>query len=153
MRPYVVSEVRDEHGQLVAQVTPQVRRRPITAETAQTLGTILEGVVTAGTGSKAAVAGYRVAGKTGTAQKIDPDTGAYSAALSVASFAGYVPAEDPRLTIVAIVDEPHGEAWGGTVTAPIFRRVAEQVLPYLGVSSQDPVKVALAERTGVGMVR
>ena len=150
MRPYVVSEVRDGHGQLVAHVTPQVRRRPITAETAQTLGMMLEGVVTAGTGSKAAVAGYRVAGKTGTAQKIDPDTGAYSATLSVASFVGYVPADDPRLTIVAIIDEPHGEAWGGTVAAPMFKRVAEQALTYLGVSSQEPMKVALAAHTGMG---
>jgi cell division protein FtsI (penicillin-binding protein 3) len=151
MRPYVVSEVRDAGGQLIAQVSPQVRRRPITAETAQTLGRILEGAVTAGTGSKAVVAGYRVAGKTGTAQKIDPDTGAYSSALSVASFAGYVPAEDPRLTIVAIVDEPQGDAWGGVVAAPVFRRIAEQALPYLGVSSQEPIKLALAERAGIGM--
>ncbi len=151
MRPYVVSEVRDAGGQLIAQVSPQVRRRPVTAETAQTLGTILEGAVTAGTGSKAAVAGYRVAGKTGTAQKIDPETGAYSSALSVASFAGYVPAEDPRLTIVAIVDEPQGDAWGGVVAAPVFRRIAEQALPYLGVSSREPVKLALAERTGIRM--
>lgn len=157
MRPYVVSEIRDARGQLVAQVTPQVRRRPITAETARKLGTILEGVITAGTGSKAAVAGYRVAGKTGTAQKIDPDTGAYSSSLFVASFAGYVPAEDPRLTIVAIIDEPQGETWGGTVAAPMFRRVAEQVLTYLGVSSQEPMKLALAAHTGIaagiGMVR
>jgi cell division protein FtsI (penicillin-binding protein 3) len=134
----------------VAHVTPQVRRRPITAETAQTLGTMLESVVTVGTGSKAAVAGYRVAGKTGTSQKIDPDTGAYSSALSVASFAGYVPADDPRMTIIVIVDEPRGEAWGGTVAAPIFRRVAEQSLTYLGISSQEPTKVALMERPGIG---
>lgn len=161
MRPYVVSEIRDARGQLVAQVTPQVRRRPITAETARKLRTILEGVITAGTGSKAAVAGYRVAGKTGTAQKIDPDTGAYSSSLFVASFAGYVPAEDPRLTIVAIIDEPQGETWGGTVAAPMFRRVAEQVLTYLGVSSQEPMKLAFAAHTGIaagigpgiGMVR
>ncbi len=151
MRPYVVSEVRDSSGQLMAQVTPQVRRRPITAETAQMLGTILEGAVTAGTGSKATVAGYRVAGKTGTAQKIDPETGAYSSSLSVASFTGYVPAEDPRLTIVVIIDEPQGDAWGGVVAAPVFRRIAEQALPYLGVSSQEPIKLALAERAVIGM--
>jgi cell division protein FtsI (penicillin-binding protein 3) len=59
-----------------------------------------------------------------------------------------VPAEDPRLTIVAIVDEPRGEAWGGTVAAPIFRRVAEQALPYLGVSSQEPMKLAMAVHAG-----
>jgi cell division protein FtsI (penicillin-binding protein 3) len=150
MRPFVVSEIRDARGQLVAQVTPQVRRRPIAGDTARTLGRILEGVITTGTGSKAAVAGYRVAGKTGTAQKIDPETGGYSDELFVASFAGYVPADDPRLAIVAIIDEPQGEAWGGTVAAPVFRRVAEQVLTYLGVSSQEPVKLALAARPGIG---
>jgi cell division protein FtsI (penicillin-binding protein 3) len=153
MKPYAVAEVRDAQGQLVAQVTPQVRRRPITAETAQKLNTILEGVITAGTGGKAAVPGYRVAGKTGTAQKIDPDTGAYSSTLSVASFAGYVPADDPRLTIVAIIDEPQGEAWGGTIAAPVFRRIAEQALPYLGVSSQEPMKLAWAGPMGGGMTQ
>ncbi len=150
MRPYVVSEIRDARGQLVAQVTPQVRRRPITADTAKKLGTILEGVITAGTGGKAAVAGYRVAGKTGTAQKIDPETGGYSDKLFVASFAGYVPADDPRLTIVTIIDEPQGESWGGTVAAPMFRHIAEQGLTYLGVSSQEPMKLALAEPVGTG---
>lgn len=150
MRPFVVSEIRDARGQLVAQVTPQVRRRPITGDTARTVGRILEGVITTGTGAKAAVAGYRVAGKTGTAQKIDPETGGYSDELFVASFAGYVPADDPRLAIVAIIDEPQGEAWGGTVAAPVFRRVAEQSLTYLGVSSQEPMKLALAADTGIG---
>lgn len=153
MRPFVVSEVRDARGQVVAQVTPQVRRRPITLDTARTLGRILEGVITTGTGAKAAVAGYRVAGKTGTAQKIDPETGGYSDELFVASFVGYVPADDPRLAIVAIIDEPQGEAWGGTVAAPVFRRVAEQTLTYLGVSSQEPMKLALAAHSGIGMAR
>jgi len=152
MKPYTVAEVRDAQGQLVAQVSPQARRQPITAETAQKLNTILEGVVTAGTGGKAAVPGYRVAGKTGTAQKIDPATGAYSSKLSVASFAGYVPADDPRLTIVAIIDEPHGEAWGGTIAAPVFRRIAEQALPYLGVSSQEPMKLAWARSSDGVMI-
>ncbi|MBI3603041.1 MAG: penicillin-binding protein 2, partial [Nitrospirae bacterium] len=144
MKPYVVSDVRDGKGQVVAQNGPQVRRRPISAETAKTLTTILEGVVTNGTGTKAAVPGYRVAGKTGTAQKIDPQTGAYSSTLFVGSFTGFVPAENPRLAIVVIIDEPHAEAWGGVIAAPVFRRIAEQTLPYLGVSSQAPVKLAMA---------
>jgi cell division protein FtsI (penicillin-binding protein 3) len=71
----------------------------------------------------------------------------------VASFAGYVPLENPRLTIVVIIDEPQGEAWGGTVAAPVFRRVAEQVLPYLGVASQEPIKLALATHTGIQKAR
>jgi cell division protein FtsI (penicillin-binding protein 3) len=104
-------------------------------------------VITQGTGSKAAVPGYRVAGKTGTAQKIDPETGTYLPTLSIASFVGYVPAEDPRLVIVVAIDEPQGDTWGGVVAAPVFRRVAEQALPYLGVSSQGPVRLALARAT------
>lgn len=157
MKPYVVSEVRNGKGQVAAQVGSQVRRRPISAETARTLTNILEGVVTNGTGSRAAVPGFRVAGKTGTAQKIDPQTGAYSPTLFVGSFTGFVPAEDPRLAIVVIIDEPHAEAWGGVVAAPVFRRIAEQALPYLGVSSHAPVKLAMAmtgeaATAGAGMV-
>jgi cell division protein FtsI (penicillin-binding protein 3) len=85
-----------------------------------------------------------VAGKTGTAQKIDPRTGAYSSSLLIGSFVGYVPAEDPRLAIVVVFDEPKAEAWGGVVAVPVFRRIAEQVLPHLGVSPQEPVKLAWA---------
>lgn len=144
MKPYIVSAVRDRTGRLIAQMAPQVRRRPISPETTQLLTRILEGVVAQGTGTRAAVPGYRVAGKTGTAQKIDPQTGVYSSSLFVGSFAGYVPADDPRLTIVVVIDEPQTEAWGGVVAAPVFRRIAEQALPYLGVSSQQPVKLAFA---------
>lgn len=142
MKPYLVQEVRDAKGQIVLQAEPQVRRRPISAVTASTLTDILVGAVTRGTGSRAAVPGYQVAGKTGTAQKFDPETGTYSSTRSVASFAGYVPATDPRLAMVVVIDEPQGEAWGGVVAAPVFRRVAEQVLPYLGVPPQEPVKLA-----------
>jgi cell division protein FtsI (penicillin-binding protein 3) len=85
-----------------------------------------------------------VAGKTGTAQKVDPRTGRYSATQFVGSFVGFVPADNPRLAMIVVIDEPHGEAWGGTVAAPVFRRVGEQVLNYLGVSSNEPVKLALA---------
>lgn len=144
LKPYVVAEIRDATGQIVAQSAPQVRRRPISPETAQTLTTILEGVVTRGTGTRAAVPGYRVAGKTGTAQKIDPATGAYSPTLFVGSFVGFVPAQEPRLAIVVVIDEPQGEGWGAVVAAPVFRRIAEQVLPYLGVSSAAPIKLAMA---------
>jgi cell division protein FtsI (penicillin-binding protein 3) len=144
MKPYVVSEIRDAGGHLVGRIEPHVRRQPISAATARTVTDILEGVVTMGTGRKAAVSGYRVAGKTGTAQKIDPRTGAYSSSLLMGSFVGYVPAEDPRLAIVVVIDEPKTEAWGGVVAAPVFRRIAEQVLPHLGVSPQEPVKLALA---------
>lgn len=87
-----------------------------------------------------------MAGKTGTAQKIDPRTGTYSATQFVGSFVGFTPADRPRLAMIVVIDEPHGEAWGGTVAAPVFRRVGEQVLNYLGVSSEDSVKLAMAEQ-------
>jgi cell division protein FtsI (penicillin-binding protein 3) len=146
MRPYVVSEVRDASGHIVAHTAPLVRRRPITPQTAQILTTILEGVVTKGTGTRAAVQGYRIAGKTGTAQKIDPNTGAYSPTLFVGSFVGFVPVQEPRLAIVVVIDEPVGESWGGVVAAPVFRRIAEQALPYLGISSGEPIRLAMAGR-------
>lgn len=144
MRPYVVSEIRDAQGQTLKEVLPHVKRRVISPETARTVTTILEGVVTDGTGGKAAIAGFRVAGKTGTAQKIDSRTGRYSATQFVSSFVGYVPANNPRLAMIVLIDEPRGESWGGTVAAPVFNRVGEQVLNYLGVSSDVSVKLAMA---------
>jgi cell division protein FtsI (penicillin-binding protein 3) len=145
MKPYVVSEVRNTNNLPVAQTKPQVRRRVISTETAGTLSRLLEKVVTNGTGGKAAIPGYRVAGKTGTAQKIDPRSGAYSSTSLVGSFAGFVPAEDPQLAIIVVIDEPHGEAWGGAVAAPVFRKVGEQALNYLGIPAEEPVKLALAD--------
>jgi cell division protein FtsI (penicillin-binding protein 3) len=143
MKPFIVSEVRNINGLPVAHTLPQHRRRVISTETARTLTGILEGVVTNGTGGKAAIPGYRVAGKTGTAQKVDPRTGAYSSMLLVGSFVGYVPAEDPQLSMVVVIDEPHGEGWGGVVAAPVFRKVGEQVLNYLGIPAEGPVKIAM----------
>ena len=146
MKPYVVAEVRDQKGQRMKEILPQVKRRVVSPATARTLTTIMEGVVTSGTGTKAAIPGFRVAGKTGTAQKVDPRTGTYSSALSIGSFVGFVPADAPRLAIIVVVDEPQGEAWGGVVAAPVFRRVGEQVLTYLGVPRDDQVKIAMVAR-------
>jgi cell division protein FtsI (penicillin-binding protein 3) len=146
MKPFIVSEVRDHKGQIVKEVLPQVKRRVVSPTTARTLATMMEGVVTSGTGTKAAIPGFRVAGKTGTAQKVDPRTGAYSNALSVGSFVGFVPADAPRVAMIIVIDEPQGEAWGGVVAAPVFRRVGEQVLTYLGVPRDDQVKIAMAAK-------
>ncbi len=147
LRPYVVAEIRDAKGQVMTtERKSQVRRRAISPDTARTLTGILEGVVAHGTGTRAAIHGYRVAGKTGTAQKIDPRTGTYSPTQFVGSFVGFVPAQNPRLAMIVVIDEPQGEAWGGTIAAPVFRRVGEQVLPYLGISSEEPVSLALAAK-------
>ncbi len=147
MKPYVVSEIRDAQGRIVKQIRPQVKRRVVSPATARTVTRILEGVVTDGTGGKAAIPGFRVAGKTGTAQKIDPRTGSYSARQFVGSFVGFAPADNPRLAMIVVLDEPLGEAWGGTVAAPVFKRVGEQVLNYLGVSASEPVKLAMVSES------
>lgn len=146
MKPYVVSEIRDADNHILRQVPPQTRRRVISSETARSVTKILEGVVTDGTGTNAAIPGFRVAGKTGTAQKIDPRTGTYSASRFVASFTGYAPADNPQLAMIVVIDEPQGDTRGGAVAAPVFSRVGEQVLSYLGVPSNAPITLAMASR-------
>ena len=109
-------------------------RRAVSAQAARTLRHMLESVTTDGTGKAARVPGYSAAGKTGTAQKIDPATRRYAPGKYVAWFSGFVPAMEPALVIVVMVDEPRGlHRHGGDVSAPVFSRIAEPVLQYLGV--------------------
>ena len=137
MRPYLVSEIKSASGSRVVHFPPSIRRRVVSAETAQKMTDILRGVVLqGGTGTLAAVPGYDIAGKTGTAQKLDPTTGRYSRTRTVASFVGFLPAEDPQLTILVVVDEPRTDQWGATVAAPVFQRIAEQAIHHLGIPSR-----------------
>ena len=131
MRPHVVRAYLDERGQEVRRVEPQPLRQVIAPETAQTLTEILTAVVADGTGHKAYLEGYPVAGKTGTAQKRDPHSRSYSRKPGVLSFVGFVPAHDPRLAILTLLDEPRTAVWGSEAAAPIFGAVASQVLHYL----------------------
>jgi len=96
-----------------------------------------------GTGTKALLDGYTTAGKTGTAQKIDPATGRYSQTLTIASFVGFAPINNPAVTILVTLDSPVGLVEGGEVSAPVFKRVAEQVLSYLNVPQDAPVNTRL----------
>jgi cell division protein FtsI (penicillin-binding protein 3) len=98
-----------------------------------------------GTGTEAAVEGYRVAGKTATAQKTDPATGRYSLDAYIASFVGFVPAKDPVVAIAVTVDEPMLDHAGGNVAAPVFRRVADMVLKYKGLKPHGTKSANLAE--------
>jgi cell division protein FtsI (penicillin-binding protein 3) len=133
MRPYLVSKITEHDGPVIQTIVPELRRRVISQETARQLTQILEGVTRkGGTGEKAALETYSVAGKTGTAQKADSKTKAYSSDRFVSSFVGFVPAEDPEIAILVVVDEPKGVSWGGSVAAPVFKNVAEQTLLYLG---------------------
>jgi cell division protein FtsI (penicillin-binding protein 3) len=108
------------------------RHRVVSRTVAAQLNAMLQNVVVEGTGTLAAVPGYKVAGKTGTAAKPDP-RGGYSDSRYVASFVGYVPASDPRLVILVTVDEPQGAIWGGVVAAPAFAEIARFGLQYLEV--------------------
>jgi len=133
MTPRVVSSVMDGRGQSILMKNAEPKRRPISSQTAQRLSHVLETVVESGTGQQAKLTRYRAAGKTGTSQKIDPNTGAYSSSSVIASFVGFVPVEQPRLTILVVIDDPEKEKWGGASAAPVFGNVANRVLPHLGV--------------------
>lgn len=143
-RPYVVSEIRDLDGVPVLQVEPTVVQRVLSPKTARFLREILAEVVERGTGKRAATTGYRVAGKTGTAQKFNRLVGDYSSTSLVTSFIGFAPVEYPKVVIAAIVDEPALNEWGGTVAAPLFKRIAERVLPYLDIPPETTVREFVA---------
>jgi cell division protein FtsI (penicillin-binding protein 3) len=138
MKPLIVRAVEDDTGRTVRSSRPVAVRRVIDAETVDTLTSLLKGVVTYGTGRHAAIPGYSVAGKTGTAQKIDAQ-GRYSMADHVASFVGFVPASRPSLVVLVSLDTPRGTRnEGGDVAAPVFARVAEAALRRLAIPPDDP---------------
>jgi cell division protein FtsI (penicillin-binding protein 3) len=134
--------VRDlRHGSQVTEPpeSQQMPRRVIKATTAASMRRMLEGVVLNGTGKLAKLDGYTSAGKTGTAQKYDPNTGRYSTHDLIASFVGFAPINTPALTVYVQLDSPAGAHEGGQVAAPVFHRVAQQVLAYLDVPRDIPV--------------
>jgi len=144
--PHLIREVRDSGGNVVYRAQPE-QRRVISAETAIALRGMLEGVTLNGTAKKAQLDGYSAAGKTGTAQKIDPRTKTYSSTKFVGSFVGFAPVSNPQVAIIVVIDEPAGAYHGGDVAAPVFREVAEQVLPTLNVmpdieTKSDPDLIA-----------
>lgn len=132
VRPHVAAAVREPQGQLRRLVDPTPAPRVLPREVAASLLAMMERTVTDGTGTAAAVEGYRVAGKTGTAQKPSP-SGGYEAGRYVASFVGVVPADRPRVVVLVVVDEPRGAYYGGVVAAPAFARIAAQTLWALGI--------------------
>jgi len=130
----LVNKVTTADGEVVSESAPRVRRRVVSERVAKQLAEMLIAVTEdGGTGGEAALSGFRVAGKTATAQKADPRSGRYSLDHYVASFTGFVPAEDPEVVITVTLDEPRVDHAGGSVAAPVFRRVAEMVLRYRGI--------------------
>lgn len=144
MVPHLVRRTIDPaDGAVIEETRPQVVRQVVSPATAATVARWLTGVVEDpdGTGKRARPEGWRVAGKTGTAQKADPVTGGYSADRHFSSFVGFAPAEAPRVVIGVFIDEPKGEIYGGEVAAPPFRDIASYALKMLGVPP-DPVALA-----------
>ena len=135
-RPYVVRRVQHPQQGILAEAEPR-GERIMSETTARQLQNMLEVVVTDGTGKSSKLDGYRAAGKTGTAQKID-ETGRYSRTKYVASFVGFAPVSNPAVAIIVVLDEPAGAHHGGDVAAPVFKKIAEQVLRYKTVVPDVP---------------
>jgi membrane peptidoglycan carboxypeptidase len=148
VEPRVIRAVYRDNRRYVVQ--PKVVRRTTTADTAALLTRIMEGVVENGTAKAAQIPGYTVAGKTGTASKLF--NGRYSHADYNASFVGFAPSRAPVVTIIVVIDSPHsGSYYGGSVSAPIFKRIAEPTLRYLGVGPTiDPAAPVLVARDSDG---
>src|SRR6266404_2509221 len=146
-RPHVVAQLRrgDQILPMQSTLTPAEPRRVIRPETAATLRRLMEGVILTGTGKLARLDGWTAAGKTGSAQKIDPATGRYSRTQLIASFTGFAPISNPAVSILVSLDSPVGQHEGGQVAAPVFKRIAEQVLPYLDVPRDVPIGPRLVQ--------
>lgn len=129
VKPYIVDEIKDKYGQSLKKFEPVAVRRVVSVRTAERLRQMLQGVIERGTGKFARLNGYTAGGKTGTAQKLEPN-GAYSHNKFIGSFVGFAPAESPAIVIVVTLDEPH-PYYGGVVAAPVFKNVANDVLRYL----------------------
>ena len=143
IKPHIVRELRLPDGTAVYQAKPETRKA-LNPETTAALRGMFEYVTIHGTAKKAQLEGYTAAGKTGTAQKVDPKTHAYSATKFIGSFVGFAPASNPAVVIIVVIDEPMGAYHGGDVAAPVFREIAEQVLPELNVTPDTEMKTVPA---------
>lgn len=145
MKPQLVRSVVAPDGRILRSWAPEPVRRVVSSETAAEMRRILEtATTTGGTGTKAVPKGYRVCGKTGTARKLD-ESGNYTKSSHVASFVGFLPAENPQISILVVVDEPRKDHYGGSVAAPVFRQIAIESLAYLNVPpGHDPRHLQVA---------
>jgi len=137
MQPYILKEVTDQNGLPVKKLEPRQVRRVISGRTAGIVKKIMQTVITeGGTGVNAALDGYSVCGKTGTARKLD-ENGKYSDSKHIASFIGFTPVDHPQIAILVIIDEPREKYYGGVVAAPVFKDIAQQTLNYLNVAPES----------------
>jgi len=141
MKPYLVKDILDKDGKVIKRNQPQIVKKIISGETALKVTEMLrDAVAEGGTGTEAALNGYDVAGKTGTAQKVSGGRG-YTENKHVASFIGFVPAESPELVVLVAIDEPEGIQYGGIVAAPAFKAIAETSLRYLNSPKKNDVEI------------
>ena len=140
LKPHIVKTITNADGSVYEEKGTTEVRRTIESATDKTLVGLLEQVVASGGGKKAAVKGYRIAGKTGTAQKIRPDGTGYMDGRYIASFCGFAPVEDPRVTVLVIIDDPGtGNYYGGQIAAPVAKRIFTQLFRYMHIEpSSDP---------------
>ena len=137
LKPRIVDRIESPSGQILHRFVRQERGRAVSAETARSMLSILRKVVQeGGTGRRASIPGFQVAGKTGTAQKLE-EGGGYSHSCFRALFMGMFPSLRPRIAILVVVDEPRQNYYGGVVAAPVFRRVAERIIPYLDLEPPE----------------
>jgi cell division protein FtsI (penicillin-binding protein 3) len=133
MKPYIVQAITDENGQLIKSFSPRKVKRVISEKTARTLAIIMKTVITeGGTGVNAALEGYSVCGKTGTAQKID-EQGKYAPGKYVSSFIGFLPERMAKAVILVVIDEPKEQHYGSIVAAPVFKKIARKTLNYMNI--------------------
>lgn len=137
MKPYIVSSVLDEEGNTISTTQPAAKRQVISEKSAAKVADMMEHVVSEGTGKNAYVAGFRLAGKTGTSEKL---AGGKKDGKYVASFACFAPANDPKISMLIVIDEPVGQINGGQIATPVAAEVAEATLNYLNVDPQYTAK-------------
>ena len=137
--PHFAKGIADEEGNIVETFQYEQGEQIISRETSETMKTILESVVSEGTGSKAYIPGYRIGGKTATSEKLPRRSGKY-----IASFMSFAPAEDPQVMALVLIDEPQGVYYGGTVAGPVMQELLQNILSYLGIEPQYTEKEAEA---------
>lgn len=130
MQPYIVKQIRDHEGNVIQTTQPTIRRQVISAETSETMRTLVERVVDSGSGRNAAIPGYRIGGKTGTSEKIDR----IGNKKHILSFVGFAPMEDPQYACLVLLDEPIlDNLYGSVIAAPVVGAIFQEVLPYVGI--------------------
>ncbi len=137
LKPHIVKTIKNANGTTYSETHIEEVRRTIDTASDKTLVGLLEQVVATGGGGKASVRGYRIAGKTGTAQKVNEDGSGYSEGRYIASFCGFAPVESPQIALLVIIDDPYGAFYGGQIAAPVASRIFSQVFRYLRIEPSD----------------